>query len=295
MKIKLDLQRFAEGGAGSGGGDGGGAPMATGQSGQGSSYGMQPGQQMQQSQGMQPGFRDMLKDPRYKDEADAWIKETMDKRFKNQDQMKQQMQQMQERSQKMDPILSLIGQKYGKGADDLEGIRQALEDDDSLYEERAAKEGLPVKAVKKMDQLEKANQQYKTQIQQAQQDEAMRKHYQSLRQQEQELQKKYPGFNLQAEMQNREFLKMIAPGGVSLEKAYFAMHADEIQQQGMQYAGQQAAQAVAATVRSGALRPQENAAGMNAMRGMRVDVSQMTEEQLDEIDRQSRMKRTTLW
>ena len=298
MEIKLDLQRFAEGGAAGGGGNGGGAPMATGQSGQENGQTMQPEQQMQQSQGMQqrPGFRDLIKDPQYKQDADAWLKETMDKRFRGQDQMRQQLQQLQESSQKMQPILGLIGQKYGKDAADLDGIRQAMEADDSIYAAKAAEAGMPVKAYKKLDMLEKENQQYKAQRQQAEKEAAFRKHYEGLHQQAQQLQQQFPNFNLQAELQNEKFLHWTSPQvGMSVKDAYFALHADEIQKQGMQYAGQQSAQAVMASVRSGAMRPQENATGMSPTGGMRVDVSKMTEEQLDEIDRQSRIRRTTLW
>lgn len=290
MAIDLNLQRFAEGGAASGGD--GGAPMATEQSSQQSE---QSEPQMEQNQA-QPGFRDIIKDPRYKQDADAWIKDAMAKRFRGHEQMQQQMQQMQQRSKQMEPIMSLIGQKYGKGADDIEGIRQALEDDDSIYEEAAAQAGLPVKTYKRLDQLEKENAAHKARQQQQQQEAAYQQHYQSLMSQEAELKQQFPNFELQKELQNEKFLRWTSPQyGMSVKDAYFAIHADEIQRQSMQYAGQKSAQAVMASVRSGALRPQENATGSNGMAGMRVDVRQMTEEQLDEIDRKSRIQRTTLW
>jgi hypothetical protein len=291
MKIKLDLQHFAEGGAGSGGA-GGGAPMATG--GEGQDAGQEQGQQMMQNQGQQqPSFRELLKDQRYKADAEQWVRETMDQRFRGH---KQQMQQLQAQADKTTPIVGLIAQKYGKGAEDLDGILQALEDDDSIYQERADQAGLPVKAFKKLEQLEKENQGYKEQQQKAKQEEAAKAHYQNMLQQEAQLKQQFPGFNLQKELQNPQFLRWTSPQfGMSVKDAFFALHSDEIQKQGMQFAGQQAAQAVAASVRSNAFRPTENAAGANAMAGMRVDVTQMSEEQLDEIDRQSRIKRTTLW
>lgn len=285
--IKLDLQHFADGGAAGAGGNGGGAPMATGNDGAASPQHMQQPNQMQQSQGeQQPGFRDLIKDPRYKQEAETWLKGAMDQRFRGH---KQQLDQLQSQSQAVQPILGLVAQKYGLEAGDIEGIQKALEADDSIYAERAAQAGMPVKAFKKLDQLERENQNFKAQKQKEQQDAAIAAHLQSLRQQEAELKQQFPGFDLNAELSNPQFRAMTAPGsGIPVKNAYFALHADEIQRQGMQYAGQQAAQAVAASVRSGALRPQENVNGMNAITGMRIDPSQMSDEQLEEISRRAR-------
>lgn len=286
--MKLDLQRFAEGGAAGAGGDGG-APMATGNDGGMESKPMQQGQQqMQQSQqgGQQPSFKEILKDPRYKQESDEWLKGAMAQRFRGHD---QKMQQLQSQTQAIQPIVDLIAQKYGLEAGDYQGIQKALEEDDSMYAERAAQAGMPVPAFKKLDQLERANNAYKAQEQARQQEAAIAAHLASLRQQEAELKQQFPAFDLQAELANPQFRAMTAPGsGIPVKNAYFALHADEIQRQGMQYAGQQAAQAVAASVRSGAMRPQENVQGMQVAHGMKIDPSQMSDEQLADLSRRAR-------
>ena len=53
----------------------------------------------------------------------------------------------------------------------------------------------------------------------------MREHFRSLAEQEAELKKTVPDFDLQKELQNPTFLRMTAPGsGLRVADVYFALH-----------------------------------------------------------------------
>ena len=82
-------------------------------------------------------------------------------------------------------------------------------------------------------------------------------HLESLQQQARQLQKDYPGFSLEKALENPDFLRLTAPGGVSVRQAHFALHHDDIQRATLQVATQHAAQSLARSIASGH-RPLEN-------------------------------------
>ena len=308
--MKLDLQLFAEGAAadGAAAGAGANAPMATGNENASAQaedslphlqprrkkenplahvkFGIQPedaqtAETQQQSTQERASFKEMIKGE-YAQEAQAWLNEAMSKRFKAQDEMKQQLQQQQ-------ALLDKMARKYGVKAGDTEGLTKALEDDDSVYAEKAAEAGMPVGAFKQLEQVTEQRDALLAQQEAARQDAALRAHFGKLHAQGLELQKQFPGFNLLQEMQNPQFARMVSPEmGVDVKSAYFAMHAEEIQKQSMEHAGQEAARALASSVRAGAMRPLENGiAGGGAVQA-RTDVRSLTRAERDEINRRAR-------
>ena len=247
-----------DGGAGSGGAGIGGAPAAgtpaQGQQGQ-------PAQQTEQPQ--KRPFKELIKGE-YKEEFASEIKGILSERLKG-------SQQIKSNWEAVSPIVTALSQKYGIDGD-MAGLAKAFAEDqqmsDALYAEAANREGIPVNTYKQMQQLKEDSRQLKQirQQQEQQQQEAQRQqqaqqYFQGLEAQAAELAKRIPGFNLGAELQNAKFAKLVSPMvGYSVEEAYFAAHAQELQQAGMQYASQQAAQRVSQSVQAGAARPTESAA-----------------------------------
>ena len=287
--MELDLQRFAEGAAadGAAAGAGANAPMATGNENASAQaedslphlqprrkkenplahmkFGIQPedaqtAEPQQQSTQERASFKEMIKGE-YAQEAQAWLNEAMTKRFKAQDEMKQQLQQQQ-------ALLDKMARKYA---------------------EKAAEAGMPVGAFKQLEQVTEQRDALLAQQEAARQDAALRAHFGKLHAQGLELQKQFPGFNLLQEMQNPQFARMVSPEmGVDVKNAYFAMHAEEIQKQSMEHAGQEAARALASSVRAGAMRPLENGiAGGGAVQA-KTDVRSLTRAEREEINRRAR-------
>lgn len=90
-------------------------------------------------------------------------------------------------------------------------------------------------------------------------EQAMQQHYRSLLQQAQNLQQKYPGFDLQQELKNPAFARLTAPNvGISVEDAYYTVHRKGIEAAAMQVAAQKTAQQISNAIRAGGIRPVEN-------------------------------------
>lgn len=82
----------------------------------------------------------------------------------------------------------------------------------------------------------------------------LKSHFRALQEQEIALREEFPGFSLEKELENPTFLRLTAPGGVSLEDAYYTVHRKEL----MAATAVSAARNISNAIQSGALRPQEN-------------------------------------
>ena len=70
---------------------------------------------------------------------------------------------------------------------------------------------------------------------------------------------------------------------MNVQTAYEVVHKDEIIPAAMQVAAQQAAEKVTAAVRANAARPAENGSKGSAASVGKIDVANMTNEQMDDI------------
>lgn len=271
-----------DGGAGNGAGAASGANAAA-NAGTPASGNMQQPMQTQTQPQKRP-FKELIKGE-YKEEFGQEIKSIIAERTKGHHAIKQNWDAVS-------PIVTALSQKYGIDGD-MAALAQAFENDqqmsETLYAEAANREGIPVTTYKQMQQM-KRDQQELAQIktQQRQQMEAQQ-FFQGLEAQAAEMQKIVPGFNLGAELQNEKFKQLVNPvNGWSVQDAYFAAHAQEIQQAGMQYAGQMAAQRVAQSVQAGAARPMESAAMQGGGGQIGFDPRNITREQRKEINERVR-------
>ena len=176
------LQFFAEGGAPAGEGDGGaaagetGSPAAAGQESEQSTLeklgvpkdkaakfaasikrrGMETKGQTQTADPVtssdapdsgaapaqpKPTWDDILKDPEYKKAFDEQVQGIIQKRFRS-------TMEREQRYDELNPALEMLAKKYGKDIGDFKGLAQAIVDDDSLYEAKAATMGVDVKTAK---------------------------------------------------------------------------------------------------------------------------------------------------
>lgn len=255
----------------SGGAEGGAAGGTNGADGQTQEQG-------QQEQAARPSFDELIKGE-YKDEYGRHVKAAIDNRFRNQADLKKQLDSYS-------PIARTLAMKYGCDPSDVGAIAQALEQDDSMYQERADKAGITTEALRQMDKLEAENQRYKATEEENRQRRVLEEHFQKITQEGEALKQRFPGFDLASELQNEEFVRLTSPQmGMSVEKAYYAIHGADIQRQSMQYAADQAAQRLAASVQAGAARPTENGIGNNAPVSMGIDINKMSEAQRAEIRR----------
>lgn len=310
-RLYLDLQLFADGGAGAAVSDGGAAAGAEGATGVTApdagerrqkrvnplanvKYGVQP--QQEEAQGEvaattddaantanqdegKKSFKDLIKGE-YKADADAWAQELIRNRFK-------QNGELEEKLNSMNPLLEALGKMHNVDPTDIQQLTNIILDNDSLYEEEAMQRGMSVDALKAVKQMERENEVLKQREQQSIADMRMRQHFDGLAKQADELKQLYPGFDLMAEMQNPEFARLTAPGvGVDVRTAYEVVHRDEMRGAEMQFAAQKSAERMANAVRANGMRPQEN--GMNGQQApvnVKTDPRTLTRADREEIKR----------
>lgn len=111
------------------------------------------------------------------------------------------------------------------------------------------------------------------------------RHFEELAKQAEALRRKLPGFDLEREMENNAFARMTAPGGVSVEDAYYALHRDAIQTATLTAALRSAALALSNAIRSGSLRPREAGTAAQAPIVTTIDYRKATPEQREAIRR----------
>lgn len=313
---KLDLTLF-DGGAGGGGAAGGGAGgdggASTGAEVQGDAvpvnpnrrqrrenplanvkYGIQPQQQATEgaqvnaapTEEAQPNLDEEWKTvkERYKDQIGREKEALVKDRLKNSKQAEAKMQ-------KLAPILTALGEKYGKGADDIDGIVAAYTDDDSLYEAEAMERGLPVDVLKRIKQLEADKEANDFKAQQDEQQRMFQAHIQKMAMDFEQVKASFPNADLRTELQNPEFARLTSPDvGVDVNTAYWIIHRAEIEPQAMKFAAQKAQEKLSQSVQSGMNRPVENGSrATSPALDIRDDPSKWSKADREEVKRRARM------
>lgn len=266
----LNLQLLADGGGdgGAAGGNGADAGPNSGNAGAASGEEQHP---------QKVSFEDLLKsDPEYKAAYDARIKKAIEGRFSKQD----------EQRKKLDQILDVVAGKYGlqRGADgyDMDAMGKAIEEDKSYYEEEALQRGMSVEQLKRVKKLERENATMKRAMEERERTENSQKAWGQVLRQADEAKQVYPSLDLDKEMQNQGFAKLVAVG-VPVRTAFEVVHRDEIMGGAMQYTAQQTAQKISNAVASGSRRPNEGGMGAGSSADTKMDPAKLTKEQRTEI------------
>ena len=156
-----------------------------------------------------------LKKGKFKELYSRDVRDSIQDRFKNQQDAGQQLNALE-------PGLKVLRERAG--VETNEELMKHILDDDSLYEEAANEAGMTVSAYKTMMQIKAQNEEYQRKEQQAEEERQLQEHYRDLSMQAEELKKIYPGFDLQAELENPKFFRMTMPGsGLSVSDAYYAV------------------------------------------------------------------------
>lgn len=296
----LNLQLFAEGGAGAGGD--GAAAQGTGVTGAAAVsqnkgaksnplanvvYGKQeesaPAAEVQTEPQTQPEtvdldaeFEDLIKG-KYKDQYQSRMQNTIQQRLKGN-------KETVDKYTALSPVLELLGKKYGVDASDAQALANAIEDDDSLYEEAALENGTSPSEEKRFSKLTRQNQQLLKQINDRKEAEQAAQQVQLWEQQASEARKIYPNLDLNKETQNPQFRQLLL-AGIDVSTAYLATHRDEVIGGAMQHAAQTAAQKVTNNIITNGRRPSENGMASQSAAITKSDPSQFTRADRDEIRR----------
>ena len=270
----LDLQRFAGEGGAAGATDGGSADTGdnTAQEAAAPADERAIDGQAAADTTERRSFEDLI-NGEYKDDADKYVQNILKRRLKGE-------KALQARLDKQLPIMQMLSERYGIDASDpnnidADALNRALSEDKALYEAEAIEAGVPVDLYMRQKRIERENAALRADQQAAREQAEMQREYGDLMQQAAAMQANYPDFNLENEMANSQFGRLVLkpPRGLgwSVEDAYYAVHRREImaqmQQQQRQYAQQavqQAQQKTANAIASGSRRPVENGVAATA-------------------------------
>ena len=292
----LNLQLFAEG---TGGGDGGtGAEGATGATATAAvsqkgaknpladvKYGIQeeastespvPEVKQTATDDRNARFEALIKGE-FKDLYDAKMQDTIQKRLKG-------SKETVDKYNALSPTLEMLAKKYGVDANDIKALNKAIEEDDSYYEEEALEKNMSVQQLKEIKKMERENAELKRQMSEQERQENANRLYSRWMQESEATKAVYPGFNLEAEMQNPRFLDLLR-NNVDVRTAYEVLHKDEIIPAAMQFTAKTVEQKLTNKIIANGARPVENGNSSQGATVVKSDVSQLSKEDRAEIIR----------
>lgn len=167
------------------------------------------------------------------------------------------------------PALKQIAEENGLDTENLDysAISKHMTGE---YDEKALELGLPKETVVKMDQQQRINE-----------ESLNRKHLEGLIQQGEALKAIFPNFDLRAELENPQFLRLTSRGvGISVEDAFRLVHRKELELAQAQIVDQKAAERIQNTIRAGAARPDESGASSQAPSVTQMDWRKASPEQI---------------
>lgn len=213
------------------------------------------------------------------------VSDAIQKRFKNQADLQGQVDRIAD-------DFSPLFQNYGLKAGDFEGLKNALANDDALYQAGAEKAGIDVSHYKEMLKL-KADSERLNRINAAYQQEQQRQAmYETWEADAAELQQAFPAFDLGLEIENNEAFAKLIDSGVDVRTAFMSTHMDEILNGSNAYAQKTATQNVLNTIQQRASRPMEGALNHSPAIQRKTDPSSLSGEDIDEINRRVQMGET---
>jgi len=190
-------------------------------------------------------WEEILADPEYKSAYDRQVQAIVQKRLRGR-------AEAEERLGRLAPVLEAIGRRYGTGDDlllcDLEELAQTILCGESRAERERRCAGI-------------------------------REHLAALLEQERAMRELYPGFDLQREMEDRQFIRLTAPEtGLTLEQAYCALHHRQLGEE----TARRSLKAATDTVKAGRMRPREHPGGQAAS-SRKSDPRSMSREEREEL------------
>lgn len=216
----------------------------------------------------------------FKDLYDAKVQDTIRKRLKGSEETVKKYQQLS-------GSFDLLASKYGldlNDADFVSKLAQAIEEDESYFEEEALEKGIPVQQVRENRQLKRENAQLVEQLKERTTQEQADRTLAAWNQQAEKVKQIYPSFDLRTELQNEQFRNLLK-SNVPIQTAFEVIHKDEILPAAMQYTAQKVTEKVANSVRAGQNRPAEGAMGKSGAVLTKTDVNSLTKADIEEINR----------
>lgn len=218
-----------------------------------------------------------LVDGEYKDQYTEDTQRIIDRRFRETKNLEAQLSQQK-------PILDMLMQRYKIGDGDLGKLTQAIENDNAYWSQAAEEAGMSVEQYKQFQKLQRENAQLLQAQRRSQNQQAAEKQLQKWYQEAEAMKADYPGFDLERESQDPQFLSMLR-SGVPVKLAYEVKHMDEIKSSVAQTTAQQTEKQVVEGIRAKGARPAENGTSSQSGFVVKDDPAKWTKQDRAEIVR----------
>lgn len=269
--LKLDLQLFAEG-------------EASGENSQDAAVSTESEQNHPQSSPEERKAQYAKFKEDFKDEYNAEVQGLVKDRLKKSNERLNAAKEFKSKSDKVFEALSVM---YGLDADDYDGISRAVENDNSFYEQKAMEANMDVNEYRKLQQMKRENEQLRRQNEDYIRQQQMEQKYRTWIQQGQQTKEIYPNFDINAESQNPDFMRLLN-SGVDVTTAFEVVHKNDILTAGMRYAANQTAAKMQQNANANANRPSENGISEHAASSSKIDVNKISDDQLVELIRRAK-------
>lgn len=278
-KLKLNLQLFADGGAGAAGAGEGGA------SGEGAqAAAAHTGDDAQAAAEKRAADFQKFK-TEFKSEYDAEVQGVLKSRLKT---ARENEKAANEYRAKTEKIFEALGMKYGLGADKVDEILAEVEKDNSYYEDEAVRRGMDVAELRRVTAVERENAQYRARDAAAAAKAEINRKYQALLDQVPEVQAVYPDFDFEKESEANPLFRKLCVMGIPMMNAFESTHIKEILSRGMQVAAQTASAKTQAIQNHNRQRPEENGLSGSGKADTKVDISKLSPAQIQEYIEKAR-------
>lgn len=215
-------------------------------------------------------FNDFLADP----EMNQRMQSIISKRVKG----------SQEVMGALKPALEVIAKQSGIDLSKLDAasaksLSDAIIEKSGYYEDLAAEMGSDVETAKRVSERERDAARREEEAKNFINEQKYQEYKSKIEQQSAAMRQKYPGFDLNKELQNPTFANVVK-AGLSIEDAYHAVHHREIENSIRSSAAQMSAQALSNSIQSGRNVPSQNGSTSRASQNVAPKLySQMTKEE----------------
>lgn len=211
----------------------------------------------------------------YKDLYTQKFQEAFNRRFRD-------VKGMEQTISNQKPIMDMLMARYG--VDDVDKLQSAIEEDTGYWQEAADEAGMTVEQYKQFQAMERENAALRQEQERREGEERANEQLRTWYTQAEAVQQLYPGFDLQGEIGNPDFVGLLR-AGISVQQAYELCHMEEIKANAAKSAAQAAGQQMVARLQQKAARPMENGTSGQSAAIIKNDVHNLTRTDRAEIAR----------
>lgn len=216
---------------------------------------------------------------RYKDDFDNKVQSIINKRFRETKGMESELTKSRE-------INAVLSAKYGINPADTDALLAAVQGDESYYEDAAMENGMTVDAYKQKLRGDRAIAELEN-IQKQERRQQLLNHFEG---EADKVRQKYgdDSFNFHDTYNSNDEFRHMINGGVSVENAYKVINMEKLSAQKEKQAAENAERKVTNSIIANGRRPAEGGMKGQPPVSQRVDIRNLTDEEMDALEERAR-------